>query len=100
MKVRRRLAVMSKTSSNDPDDTPGFNATFMFSLNDHTTWEGNIEGVIALSIHDRLLVDITRDDDEASPSGVVEDEPADPRGADKDYNFFQYYDRSGHRRLY
>jgi hypothetical protein len=94
---------MSKTSSNDPDDTPGFNATFMFSLNDHTTWEGNIEGVIALSIHDRLLVDLTLDGDEASPSSAVEDETAYPRGkppADEDYNFFPYYDRSGHRRLH
>jgi hypothetical protein len=66
---------------------------YMSSLNDHNAWEGNIEDGIALSIRDSggPLVDLTRDDDKAGPSGVVKDEPADPCGkppTDEDYNFF------------
>jgi hypothetical protein len=40
-------------SNDDPEDTPGFNAEFMSSLNDHAAWAGNIEDVIALSIRDK-----------------------------------------------
>jgi hypothetical protein len=44
------------------------------------------------------LVDLTRDDGEASPSGAAKEEPADPRGkqnvaTDDDYKLFQYYNR-------
>jgi hypothetical protein len=65
------------TTSNDPSDTPGFNAACMASLNDHTSWAGNIDDVIVLSIREsgRPLVDLTRDDGEAGPSGTVKEEP-------------------------
>jgi hypothetical protein len=78
-------------------------------LNDHAARAGNIEDVIALSIRDngRPLVDLTREDDEAGPSGVVKDEPTDvPTNlrskppADEDYNFFQYYGHSSSRRCH
>jgi hypothetical protein len=53
----------------------------MASLNEHTAWAGNIDNVIALSIHERgkSLVDLTRDDGEAGPSGTVKEEPTDER---------------------
>jgi hypothetical protein len=55
----------------------------------------------ALSIRDsgRPLVELTCDKAEAVPSGAVKDEPADaPVGShDEDYNFFHYYESSGHR---
>jgi hypothetical protein len=96
-------------SSNDPDNTQVLNATFISSLNDHAARAGNIEDVIALSIHDkdRPLVDLKREDDEAGPSGVVKDEPTDVPAnlrskppADEDYNFFQYYGHSSSRRCH
>jgi hypothetical protein len=66
-------------TSDDASDTPGFNAAFMASLNDHTAWAGNVDDVIALSIYESgwPLVDLRRDDGEASPSGTMEEEPTD-----------------------
>jgi hypothetical protein len=90
-------------SSDNPNDNARIPWRTCLSLNDHVAWEGNIKDVVTISIRDscRPLVD----DDEAGPNGAVKDEPAnapaDPRRkplTDKDYNFFQYYDRSGHRR--
>jgi hypothetical protein len=62
-------------SSDDPEDIPGYNAAFMSSLNDHKTWEGNIEDVIAMSIcgGGRPLVRPDVRDSEADPSGAVKD---------------------------
>ena len=82
----------------------------MRSLNDHRAWEGDIEEVIAMSIHEAgmPLVDLTGNDDGAGPSGAVKDEPADedadPHGKkdivdDDMYNFRQYYDCNGRRKF-
>ena len=98
-------------SSDDPDDTPGYNAVYMRSVNDHRAWEGDIEEVIAMSIREAgmPLVDLTGDDDGAGPSGAVKDEPADEDADlhgkkdvvdDARYNFHHYYDRSGRRKFY
>jgi hypothetical protein len=59
----------------------------MSSLNDHIDWEGNIKDVVAMSIRDsgRPVIDLTRDEHKAGPSGAVMGEPAD-----EDCNFFQY----------
>jgi hypothetical protein len=72
----------------------------MSSLNDHNAWAGNIEDVIAMSIHesDTSVVDLMRDNDEAGPNDTVKVDPADPRGKhdivhNEDDNFYQYYDR-------
>jgi hypothetical protein len=63
--------------------------------------------VIAMSIRGsgRPLINLTRGNDKVGPSGAVKEGPANPRGKhdivhDEDYNFFQYYDRSGHRMRY
>jgi hypothetical protein len=68
-------------TSNDPNDTPGFNVAFIVSLNDHTAWVGNIDDIIALTISEssRPLVDLTRDSNEAGPNGTAEEEPIDDR---------------------
>jgi hypothetical protein len=82
----------------DPSDTPRFNAVFMASLNDHSTWAGNIDDVIALFIRERgrPLVDLTRDDGEVGPSDTVKEEPADDRCGPHEH-FYQHYRRIEHR---
>jgi hypothetical protein len=54
-------------SSDDPDDTPGYNDAYMSSVNDHSAWAGNMEDMIAMSIREsgRPLVDLTSDDGDA-----------------------------------
>jgi hypothetical protein len=100
--LRQQCLVASR---DDPEDLLGFNAVFMSSLNNHSTWEGIIEDLITMFIRasGRPLVDLTSDDGNARPSGAVKDEPADLSGKqdivhDEDYSFFPYYTRSGRRR--
>jgi hypothetical protein len=93
------------TSSDDPEDTPGYNAVWIELLNGHPAWKWNIESITAASIHDygRPLVNLTGNDDEACPSNVVQDEPThkpeDPQGknnvSDDDYRHFHDYYRGG-----
>jgi hypothetical protein len=82
-------------TSDDASNTPGFNAAFMASLNDHTAWAGNVDDVIALSIRESgwPLVDLKRDDGEAGPSGTMEEEPIDGR-CDRYEHFSQQSDAS------
>jgi hypothetical protein len=71
-------------------------------VNDHATSEGSIEDVIAASFcgSGSPLVDLTRDNEDAGPSGAVKDEPTDDddRGKNEvDYRYFGDYYRRGRR---
>jgi hypothetical protein len=61
-------------SSDDPNDTPGYNATHMSSLKDNKTWEGNTGDMIAMSIHYSGSRPHARQG-EAGPNGGMRDEP-------------------------
>jgi hypothetical protein len=80
------------TTSNDPSETSGLNAAFMASLNNHTSWAGNIDDVITLSIRESVipLVDLMHDDNKADPSGTVNKETVDER-IDPHEHFYQHY---------
>jgi hypothetical protein len=79
-------------TSDDSNDTSGFNAAFMASLNNHTAWTGNIDDVIVLSIRECgwPLVDLTRDNNEAGPSDTVKEEPYNNR-CDPYEHFAEHY---------
>jgi hypothetical protein len=81
----------------------------MATMNDKDAWRGDVDAVIAMSIHNAgMPVDDLTNGDKFGPSDAVKDEPAnepDERGKqevvhESMYNFHQYYDASGRHKYY
>ena len=83
-------------AADDPKDTPGLGTATMLSRNDHSGWVGSIDDGIAASLADagKPFLDLTKDDAEAGPSRVKDENDGDEEpgsSAAADRRWFRRY---------